>query len=51
MQRPDIRETFEADLIFWSKAIIMYCETTQMRSTAIKKLIDAYYAEMDSKMF
>lgn len=51
MQRPDIRETFEADLVLWSKAVISYCQMTQMRCTAIKKIITDYDAEMDSKIF
>lgn len=50
MQRPDIRETFQGGLIVWSKAILNYCQATQMRCTAIKKIISEYDAEVDGKI-
>jgi len=40
MQRPEIREQFDDELVLWSRAILQYCRATQTQCTAIKKILD-----------
>ena len=50
MQRPNIREEFDDDLLMWSKAIITYCRNTQKRSSAIQLVLsqgDSDFADLD----
>ena len=48
MQRPNIREEFDDDLLIWSKAIITYCRNTQKRSSAIQLVLsDSDFADLD----
>ena len=39
MQRNNLKENFDEQLILWSKAIILYCKKTCTKSTAIQSLI------------
>ena len=39
IQRRNIREEFDDDLLIWSKAIITYCRNTQKRSSAIQLVL------------
>ena len=39
MERPDIKEEFDEQLELWCKAAITYCKKTQVKSTAIQRVI------------
>lgn len=39
MQRPNIREEFDDELYFWSKAIIDYCSVAQKKCAAIQAVL------------
>ena len=52
MQRPNIKEKFDDDLLIWSKAIITYCQNTQKRSSAIQFVLgDSRFADLDCESF
>ena len=36
IQRDDIRETFEDNILDWSKAIINYCKDTQIKLSSLQ---------------
>ena len=38
VQRPHIRDEFDEELLQWSRAVLMYCDT-QKRSTAIQSVL------------
>ena len=39
MERPNIREEFDDELYFWSKAIISYCNVSQKKCVAIQAVL------------
>ena len=39
MQRPNLKNEFDEELILWSKAVVSYCKKTCKKSTAIQKLV------------
>ena len=41
MQRSQMKEEFDENIISWAKAIMLYSKQSCMKTTAIKKLIDA----------
>jgi len=40
MQRPDIRNEFDEELLKWSRAVMNYCRKTQAQCAAIMKILD-----------
>jgi len=42
MQRPGIKEEFDEVIIPWSKAIMLHCKQSCMKTTAIKKTVEDF---------
>ena len=39
LQRPDLKNGFDEELILWSKAVIIYCKVACKNMTSIQKLV------------
>jgi len=39
MQKSDLKDLFDEEVILWSKAIVNYCKKKCSKSTAIQKLV------------
>lgn len=39
MQRPNLKDEFDEELVLWTKAVVKYCKRACTRSTAIQKLV------------
>ena len=52
MQRPNLKNEFDEELVLWSKAVVSYCKKTCKKSTAIQKLVkDVKDADVDCCKF
>ena len=42
LANPDIREKCDENFVAWSKAVILYCKETQVKSTALQLVVGPY---------
>ena len=49
MQRHDLKDGFDEELVLWSKAVVSYCKKTCTRSTAIQALVGD--TDIDCKLY
>ena len=51
IQRPDVRESFDMDLLSWLKAVINYSKDTQRRNTVLREKVSDYSDDLDPSKF
>jgi len=49
MQRPNLKNEFDEELVFWTKAVVKYCKRACTRLTAIQKIVKN--VDVDCKHF
>lgn len=51
MQRSEIKEEFDEQIISWAKAIMLYSKQSCMKTTAIKKIVEATDFELNCEFY